>query len=276
MYRGFDIATAKPTAAERRVVPHHLIDCVDPVVDFTVADYVREAERAVAGIHARGRTAVVVGGTGMYLRGLLRGVVDAPPRDAALRERLRRIAERRGPRTLHRMLSRQDPSAAARIAERDVQRIVRAIEVARLGDAPLGETIRRNGTWQDGHERFGSVKFGLHVPRRELVARLDARVDRFFAAGLVDEVRGLLDRGVPPGANAFKAIGYREVLEAIRQGTDPRLTIERVRVRTRQFSKRQMTWYRREKNIVWLPTGNEPEALGERIASSWQGSAGVR
>lgn len=273
VYRGFDVATAKPTAEERTAAPHHLVDCVDPGVDYSVADYVRDAERAIAEIAGRGRVAVVVGGTGMYLRGLLRGVVHAPARDPALRERLRRIAERRGPSSLHGMLTARDPQAAARIAPRDVQRVVRALEVACAGDEPLGERIRRDGTWQAGHERYDACKFGLALDRAELVTRLDARVDRFFEAGLVAEVRHLLAAGVPPDANAFKAIGYREVLDALRQGHDPADVVDRVRVRTRQFAKRQMTWYRRERDIAWLPAGDDPANLANRIATSWRSTS---
>ena len=270
VYRGFDAGTAKPTAADRRRIPHHLVDCVDPHRDGSMAAFVRQAERAISGIAARGRVPLVVGGTGLYLRALLRGVVPAPDRDPALRKRLQRIAERRGSQSLHRWLSRADPPSAARLKPRDTQRLVRALELALTGELTWSERLRSEGTWADGRERYDALKIGLDMGRPALATRLDARVDRFFDAGLVDEVRGLLEAGVPREANAFKAIGYREILAAIDRGEDPELQRDAVKRHTRRYAKRQRTWFRSEPAVVWLDAAADRRFLLERAAELWR------
>jgi tRNA dimethylallyltransferase len=269
IYTGLDAATAKPPPESRRRVPHHLVDFADPRRDFNLADYVRAADEAIRGIAARRRVPIVVGGTGMYLRGLLRGVLESPARDEALRERLRRMAGLRGPARLHRFLSRLDPASAARVATGDTQRIVRALELALAGGGTWSERLGRDGTWSLGRERYTSLKVGLDMDREALVLGLAARVDAFFDAGLVEEVRSLLARGVPESANAFKAIGYREVVAAIRAGEDPDASREGVKVRTRRYAKRQRTWFRGERGITWLDAAEGPERLAPRIVALW-------
>jgi tRNA dimethylallyltransferase len=270
VYRGFDVATAKPAPAERQRVPHHLVDCADPRHDFSVADYVREAQRAVEAIRARGRVPIVVGGTGLYLRGLLRGIVEAPGRDPALRQRLGAMARRHGTARLHRWLARLDPGSAARLGPSDAQRVVRALEVALRGPVPWGVLIEREGTWTSGVERWASLKVGLDLDRAVLGERLDRRVEGFFRAGLIEEVRALLRAGVPPEANAFKGIGYREVLEALIREADPGGTVAMVQRNTRRYAKRQRTWLRSEPGIVWLDAGEGPAALSRRIVALWR------
>ncbi len=272
VYRGFDCATAKPSADERRRVPHHLIDCADPRVDFSLADYVRSAEQALAAIRGRGRVAVVTGGTGLYLRGLLAGVLPAPARDPALRARLRSILDRGGARHLRRLLARLDPGSAARIAPRDTQRLARALELA-AGGRSWSERLAADGTWAAGGERMPSLKIGLDTDRGLLGARLDERVDRFFDGGLIDEVRALLDAGVPPQANAFKAIGYREVLAAFAAGSDPETTRPAVKRSTRRYAKRQRTWFRKERGIVWLDAARDTPSLRDDVLRRWGGVA---
>jgi len=270
VYRGFDAATAKPSLEDRRRVPHHLIDGIDPRRDFTLADYVLRADRSIAEIHRRGRVPLVVGGTGMYLRGLLRGVLSAPPRDAELRARLRSIVERGGARHLRAWLERIDPASARRIPPADLQRTIRAIELAREPGGSWTERLRRAGTWSGSSERYPTLKIGLDFERDALHRVLDARVDRFFSSGLVEEVRRLLRRGVPAGANAFKAIGYREVLGALQRGDDPEQVTDAVKLATRRFSKKQRTWFRGEQALEWLdPRQNRP-GLVERVADSWR------
>jgi tRNA dimethylallyltransferase len=269
VYRGFDAATAKPSLAARQLVRHHLVDCFDPRRDCTMADYVREAEHVIAAVAARGRLPIVVGGTGLYLRGLLRGFIDAPARDEALRARLARIVDRGGAPRLRGWLLRHDPASAARIGEGDVQRLVRAVELSRAG-ASWSERLRRSGTWQAPAERYRSLKIGLDLAREELEARLSARVLSFFAAGLVEEVQGLLQSGVPRSANAFKAIGYREVLEALDAGRDPAAVHDEVCRNTRRYAKRQRTWFRSEPDVIWLDASAPVEALAGRAASLWR------
>jgi len=269
VYRGLDVATAKATADERDRVPHHLVDCVAPSVDYTLADYVRDADRAVADVAGRGRTPIVVGGTGLYLRGLLRGVIEAPARQPVLRARLHRLADRHGPQRLHRWLCRLDPGTASRLGPGDSQRIVRAIELG-LSGGTWSRRLAEQGTWSDSAERYPTRKFGLDCERETLHARLDARVLGFFERGLVDEVRRLLASGLAPEANAFKAIGYREVIRALAAGDDPALVREQVARNTRRYAKRQRTWFRSEPGVRWLDAARG-EDLADEIARSWRG-----
>jgi tRNA dimethylallyltransferase len=270
VYRGLDAATAKPTAAARRSVRHHLVDCVDPRTDYTMADYVRAADGAVAAVVARGRLPLVVGGTGLYLRGLLRGFIDAPARDPELRSRLHRIVDRGGTERLRGWLRRHDPASERRIPAADVQRLVRAIELASAGGASWSDRLRERGTWSSGAERYRSLKIGLDLDREQHGERLDVRVDRFFDAGLVEEVHGLLQQGVPRETNAFKAIGYREVLHALDHGKEPEKVRDEVRRNTRRYARRQRTWFRAEPGVVWLDAALEAPILAERIVELWR------
>jgi tRNA dimethylallyltransferase len=267
VYRGFDAATAKPSLADRRRVPHHLIDVADPRTDYSLADYVRQADEAIRGIRSRGRLPIVVGGTGLYLRGLLKGVVPAPPRDPALRERLRRMADRFGAPRMHRWLRGLDPDSAARLHAGDTQRLLRALEVAIKGAETWGGVLAERGTWSRPGERYRALKIGLDTDREGLAARLDRRVQGFFAAGLIDEVRGLLHAGIPAESNAFKAIGYRQVLEALDAGADPETAVEATQRSTRRYVKRQRTWFRKEPGIVWLDSDLGAETLCDRIVA---------
>lgn len=271
LYRGFDLATAKPSPEERGEVRHHLVDCIDPRRNYTLADYVRDAERAIADIASRGRVPLVVGGTGMYFRGLFRGIVDLPEVDRALRERLRGMAERRGVAALHRWLSRLDPSSAQRVAKRDTHRVIRALELALGPRTTWSERLKRQGTWESGRERYRGIKFALDMDRARLRERLDRRVERFFEAGLGDEVRRLLQGGVSPRANAFKAIGYREVLQAIEEGRDPRTTVAAVQRNTYRYSKRQRIWFRKEGGMIWCDAQESVQTLADRIVARWNG-----
>jgi tRNA dimethylallyltransferase len=270
VYRGFDAATAKPSAAEREVVRHHLVDCVDPRTDYTMADYVEAADVALTDLAGRGRVPLVVGGSGMYLRGLLRGYVEAPPRDPALRARLRRIVERGGAERLRAWLARWDPASAARIPASDVQRLVRAIEVTRTGETTWSQRLSGAGSWASSEERWRALKIGLDLERELHGAHLDTRVDGFFDAGLVEEIRSLLAQGIPREANAFKAIGYREVLRAIERGEDPEQTREEVRRNTRRLAKRQRSWFRTEPKVVWLDAADDRAQLVERVVDLWR------
>ncbi len=271
VYRGLDIGTAKPSKADRERIPHHLIDHVDPLRDYSLAEYVPEAEQAIAAVDRRGRVPIVVGGTGLYLRGLLRGIISAPSRDATFRARLRSIAERGGSARLHRLLNRHDPTAAARIAPADLQRVIRALELVAEGTSWSGRLARR-GTWStSATERYPSLKIGLAGDPQWLSGRIDRRVEQFFEGGLVDEVRQLLSRGVPRAANAFKAIGYREVLAAIDSGRDPEAAAEEIRRSTRRYSKRQRTWFKKEPGVSWIDAAEDRAGLLQRVLRLWSG-----
>ncbi len=269
VYRGMDAATSKPTPGQRERVRHHLVDWLEPSVACTMADYVRAAEQTIEAIASRGHVPIVAGGTGLYLRGLLRGVFDAPPRDDDLRRRLRHVFDRRGAIRLHRWLERLDPASAARIPPGDTQRILRGLELALAGESTWSERLTRKGTWSSGVERYRSLKIGLDMDPALLGSRLDRRVDAFFAAGLVDEVRELLQRGVPSSGNAFKAIGYREVLSALERGGDDDRVREEIRRNTRRYAKRQRTWFRKEPDVIWLDASAESERLVTSVLRLW-------
>jgi tRNA dimethylallyltransferase len=264
VYRGLDAATSKPGPADRARVPHHGLDLVDPGDDFSLGDFVRVAEGAIAGIAGRGRLPVLVGGTGLYLRGLLRGVAEAPRRVPRLRERLRALADRRGVPFLHRLLRRLDPEGASRLPPLDRQRIVRALEVRLATGRTLAEMLRQRPF---GAERYDAIKVGLAMDRERLYRRIDERVDRFFAAGLVDEVRALLAAGRPAAANAFKALGYREVAAHVRGERTLEEAIALTRRNTRRYAKRQMTWFRAEAGVTWFVVDTDaPGPFGAPLA----------
>jgi tRNA dimethylallyltransferase len=257
LYRDLRAATAKPEGEETR---HSwaLVDWAEPHEDVNLGAWVRAAEDELRAAWKRRRLPLVAGGTGMYLRGLLKGVARAPRRNPALRERLRALEARHGSPWLHRVLARLDPPSADRIGPHDRQRLVRALEV-RIASGRSFAGLQGRG-WE-GPDRWPALRLGLHMDRAALYARLDARVERFFERGLIDEVLWLLGPGgVPPDANALRAIGYREVVRACRPladgswifaGDEAEVRAE-VAQSTRRYAKRQMTWFRREPGTVWL------------------------
>lgn len=257
LYRGLDIGTAKTPPQERAGVPHHLFDVLEPWEVFSAGAYAREARKVLEAIRGRGRIPVVAGGTGFYLRALLEGLAEAPPRDEALRARLLG-RERRRPGSLHRLLGRFDPRTAAAIHPNDVQKTVRALEICLAARKPASAVFASGRRPLEG---WRVLKLGLHPPRRELVERIRERTRGMFEQGLLDEVRALLDRGVPPESKAFESIGYKEALECLRGRMTPQEAMERTEIATRQYAKRQMTWFRRDAAIVWLPGfGDMPAA----------------
>ena len=270
VYRGLDAATAKPSAKDRERVPHWLLDIADPRRDYSLAEYVRDADAAIAAILARGSVPVVVGGAGMYLRGLLKGIVAAPARDEALRARLNAQIARFGARRVHRLLATLDPATAQRVPPEDGQRIVRALELALVSGETWSATLARSGTWSGGQERYRALKFGLDLDREALASRLAARVGTFFDADLPGEVERLLALGVPESANAFKGIGYREILRARSEGRDPAAMREAIIVATRQYAKRQRTWFRKEPGVVWLDASVGIDALVATVVGAWK------
>jgi len=268
VYRGLDIGTSKPSAAQRFEIPHRGLDLTDPDRDFSLGDYLRAAERALEEMRAAGALPILVGGTGLYLRGLLKGVADFPPRNVELRRRLRERERREGPLALHRLLSEADPSAAERISPMDRQRLVRALELAEKG---LVDRVGRVGPEWAGPDRFPTVKIGVTRDRRELADRITRRVDGFLSAGLVAETRRLLER-VPPGANAFKALGYREVAAHLGGECDLETARGRIIRNTLAYAKRQMTWFRKEAHVRWFelkgPAETAVAAIGDHVAES--------
>lgn len=261
VYRGLDIGTAKPPAGVRARVVHHLIDVADPRRRFSAGEFVRAADEAIAGIRARGRVPVVVGGTLFYVRALLWGLFPEPPKDAALREALQE-AWRTDPDGVRRRLAEHDPEAAARIHGGDRQRILRALEVTLAAGRPMSELWREHSL---GTPRYAAFLFGLSPPRPVLHARIAQRMETMFAAGLVSEVRSLLEDGVRPDAHALKAIGYGECCRVISGEWTEALAREAAERATRQLAKRQMTWLRHERGVEWLAWEGE-SALAQVLA----------
>jgi tRNA dimethylallyltransferase len=264
VYRGLDAATAKPDRAQRDRVPHHCLDIADPAQDFSLGDFVRAAETAIADIRNRGALPILAGGTGLYLQGLLHGILDLPRRQMQFRERLRRKAEARGVEYLHRILERIDPESARRIGSRDEQRILRAVEIWWDTGLPWSVHLARRGSKT---ERYPTVKIGLTMDREQLYRRLDERVERFFAAGLVDELRRLLDSGCPAGAKSIKAIGYRETLQHLQGDLTVEAAIRWTQKNTRQYAKRQWTWFRKTPGVRWFPVDDGLDVAWERISA---------
>lgn len=258
VYRGLDIGSAKATPAERERVPHHLLDVAEPDQPFSAADYARQARQVLAEIRSRGRLPLVVGGTGLYLQALLQGLFPGPSRDARLRERFSRIAERRGDAFLHRALARRDPAGAARISPRDRVRVIRALEVRCLTGRPIGEQQREGA---DALRGFDVLVLGLAPERSALREAIEARTRRMLAAGLLDEVRGLLAR-YPAGLRPLQAIGYREAAACLRGDLPEARLVPEIVAATARYAKRQMTWFRHQTRPEWC---SGPGAAGLRV-----------
>lgn len=261
VYRGLDVGTAKPTSAERALAPHHLVDVVDPGEGMDAARFATLADAAIAAIAARGKLAIVAGGTGLYLRTLLHGVVEAPGRDPELRARLEAEALRLGRPALHARLAAHDPEAAARIRPNDLVRIIRALEIAQGGRRP-SELHAAHLFRPDRYEARPFV--ALDPPRAELHARIDARVRAMFEGGIVDEARRLLARfgGVLPPK---LPIGYAEAAACARGELPLEEAIRTVQVAHRRYARRQVIWLRRERGVEWVAPPVDVEALARRV-----------
>lgn len=275
LFRLFNIGTAKPPESDRARVPHHLIDILDPHELFSAGDYQEMARRTLGEIRERGRVPILVGGTGLYLRAVIDGLFDGPKRSPRLRTRLHATARVRGPDYVHAILRRLDPKTAARVAAPDLPKVIRAIEVRLETGRPLSSHL-------DVGPRRPNLEFAFHLvgldpPREELNSRIGLRVRQMFEQGLVEEVQQILEQGISPDAAAFRAIGYRQVLETIDGiiSTDEAIiTTERD---TRRYAKRQLTWFRKQHEPRWFDGfGTDPEiqesvrrdvtdALGRRV-----------
>ena len=265
VYRGLDIGTDKVAPADRRGIPHHLIDIADPSETYTAARYAADAAAAVRDIEARGRVPIVVGGTGFYYRALTRGLFPGPARDASVRDRLHAVAARRGPERLHRWLGRVDPASAGRIQPRDTKRMVRALEVYLLTGRPLTEHF-------DATEKplpeFEPIAIGLSPDRTLIAERVAKRVAIQFERGIVNEITALMAAGVPRTAHAFSGLVYRQVMEmldGVRGEAETRALIVQENLR---YARRQLIWFRKEPNLRWISaTGERDDALA--IALEW-------
>lgn len=273
VYREIEIATAKVPPEERRGVAHHLVDFVPPEVNYTAADWARDALSKIDEIEARGRTAVLVGGSGLYLRALREPFFEAPPTDETIRRRLAALRERRGAEHLHRLLRRLDQPTAARLQPRDWSRVQRALEVRLQTGVPLWE-LRRRRPAPPPHAARLRV-FALHPPRAELYRRINERAESHFRAGLVEEVRRLLARGVPAASSALGAHGYRRVIEHLRGERTIESAVEQTKLDVRHYAKRQLTWLRREPGVEWVEGFGEDPAVQEQVVEAVTGRSSL-
>jgi tRNA dimethylallyltransferase len=249
VYRGLDIGTSKASLEERRLVPHHLLDIADPRENYTVADFQRDAREAVERIQARGRLPVLVGGTGLYIRALLRGFAFGETgEDESLRLKLNEEAELHGPEVLHERLAAVDPAAAAKIHPRDLRRLLRALEVFTRSRRPI--SLQRLDT--AGSSGYDVLMFVLNRPREQLYQRIEQRVETMLGEGLVEEVRGLLCGGVPAGCKAMQSLGYRQIVACLQGTMTLPAAVELIKRDTRRYAKRQLTWFRSEPEAFWI------------------------
>ena len=257
VYRGFDIGTDKIAVADRRGIPHHLIDIADPTEEYTAAQYARDAAAIIRDVHARGHLPILVGGTGFYFRALTRGLFPGPGRDAALRRRLESIAERRSVPFLHRMLRKVDPESAIRIQPRDLKRLIRALEVFLLTGRPLTSHFADTASPIPGVD---VLAIGLRLPAADISERVTRRVDEQFERGLLDEIRTLLARGIPEHARPFGGLVYRQALEHLHGVRDEAATRALIAQENRRYARRQLIWFRKEPNLVWFDGPGESAA----------------
>lgn len=268
IYRRMDIGTAKPSREARAEVPHHLIDVVEPSEPYSLARYVEEAERAIRDIAARGKPVLAVGGTMLYVRGLMAGVFEGPGADPEFRRGLREQAARDGTPALHAELARVDPRAAERIHANDLRRIERALEVYHLTGTPISELQQQ---WDRPTNRYDCRIVALRRPKEEANRRINARVHRMIEAGLVDEVRALLAEPRGIGHQAAQAVGYAEILAHLKGEMSLADAVERIKINSRHLAKHQRTWMRRMPGIKWVDVADDEtaEQVANRVLEAW-------
>ena len=255
IYRGMDIGTAKPDLAERQGIAHHLVDILEPTAEFSVTDFQKLAGDAITVLNQAGKIPVLAGGTGLYLRALLEGYqFNTASGDEVLRRRLTALAEEKGNQYLHGMLTEKSPAAAARLHPNDLRRVIRALEVHEL----CGEEVSRDKT-SPRALLYNAAVIGLTLDRTLLYPRINQRVDQMLEAGLVDEVRGLLDRGMNRKCQAMQGIGYKEIAGYLLGETDLAAAAEKIKQATRHFAKRQFTWYRQMPYVRWFDVAEYPD-----------------
>jgi tRNA dimethylallyltransferase len=265
VYRGLDIGTAKPTPDELAGIPHHLIDVVDPDEPFDAASFVRLADAAIEDISKRGKRAIVAGGTGLYLRTLIHGLQRGPRPVPEIRSEILKHVEKDGWPSLHEELRRRDPETAARLHPNDGVRILRALEVAAASGVPISE-------WQKQHrfkeERYDRLYLGLSRPRDKLSSRINRRVDHMMAGGFLEEVKGLIETGYGPHLKPMQGLGYRRLCEHLEGSLTLDEAVEKTKTDTRRFAKRQVTWFKKEQGLRWVPP--ELSEIVPLVASFWQ------
>ena len=250
VYRGMDIGTAKASPAERSLIPHHMIDEADPSEDFSIARYVSLAREKIRKIHEKGKLPLIVGGTGFYIQALLKDLdFEGENVSAERREKYRQLAESEGPAALHRLLRQADPVSAEAIHPNNVKRVIRALEYFEENGEPIS-VLNRSQEEQESPYRV--LYLVLDLPRQELYRRIEKRVDQMMEEGLVEETRRLLEKGIPEDATAMQSIGYKELADYLKGSGSKEEAADRIKLASRHYAKRQLTWFRREKEAVWI------------------------
>jgi tRNA dimethylallyltransferase len=257
IYRHLDISTAKPTTKQRARIPHHLLDIVEPNEEYSLASYVTAAESCVRQLRQRGKEALFVGGTPLYLKALLRGIFSGPPADWDFRREVAAEVQRVGAEALHARLAQVDPLSAHKLHPHNVRRIIRALEVYKITGQPISHLQMQ---FDEGRAAEDCRVFTLRWPRQELHARIDRRVDRMFAQGLVDEIRSVREKYGEVSRTAAQAVGFREVVSLLQRECDETETVRRVKVRTRRFARRQETWFRGLSECRFVPRTDDTPA----------------
>lgn len=262
LYRGFDIGTGKLPIQERRGIPHHLLDCLDPSEHFSAGDFRREARKVIDAIRERGKLPILAGGTGLYLRALLAGLFEGPPRSEKLRTELRSMADRRGREFVHRLLKRLDPVSASRVDPRDLQKVIRAVEVCIVARRPISDLHAQGREPLSG---YACLMIGLDPDREQLYARINRRVEMMFAAGLEEETRRMGMRADVEPVKGLGALGYRQAAAALRGEISRQDAIQDTQTATRHYAKRQMTWFRREQGTKWFSGFGDDPAIQHQV-----------
>ncbi len=258
IYRQMDIGTAKPTTEEQQAARHHLINCVDIAQPFSVADYQSLADAAILDIQNRGKQVLLVGGAGLYFRGVVDGLFEGPGADATLRKQLEQEAAQHGVEVLHDRLRSCDPESADRIHPNNLTRVIRALEVYELTGTPMSEHQQQ---WNPENQRYPFIAFGLTMPRAQLYYRIEQRVDVMLANGLIAEVESLLTAGYSRETFALQSFGYKELIAYLDGKCTYLEAVEQLRQNTRRFAKRQLTWFRKDKRIEWVDRESTPDVV---------------
>ncbi len=264
MVRHFDIGSAKVPVEERHGIAHHFLDILEPDEQFAAGEYMRQARAVLHSVSARGHLPIVVGGTGFYLRALLEGLFPGPTRSPELRRRLRKRAEQKGSAYVHRLLRRLDAAAAARIHPNDLPKLIRAVEVCLLARRPVTELF---GEGRPALEGYGVLKLGLNPPREALYARINERTQWMFDHGLVEEVHGILQKGYASDLPPFRSHGYRQAVDFLEGRISLQEAIYHAQTRTRQYAKRQMTWFRKEAQVHWFSGFGDDAAVQQQVCA---------
>ena len=273
IYRFMDIGTAKPDPEQLRAVTHHLVDCVDPDRPIDAAEYARMARRAIDDVLGRGRLPVVSGGSGLYIKALLEGFFDGPGADAGIRSQLLEREREEGRGALHRRLARIDPDSAGRIHPHDLFRTVRALEVFEQTGIQLSRWHRQGEGRPLEHDSF---TVGLYRAREELYRRIDERVDRMIEGGFEEEVKGLIDRDYSGDLTAINTVGYREMTALLEGRISRPEALSRIKRNTRQYAKRQMTWFNKMESVLWIDAARADDDGGDNLRSIFEDLAGGR